>query len=177
MMTLLMLGGIFVLILVLVGVFAMLTGGDDEGEDTKEKQKTVYKYTAKKFFLTASEHEFYNVLGQAVGKDYRIFAQVHLPTIIEHKIVGQNWKAAFSHINQKSVDFVLCDKDNISPVLAIELDDKSHERPDRVERDIVVERILQQAGVPLLRIEHSRRMDQTNLLAQINALLGNGSIK
>ncbi|MDB5237924.1 MAG: hypothetical protein JWM46_194 [Candidatus Kaiserbacteria bacterium] len=106
--------------------------------------------------MTNAEMTFYNSLGQAVGKDYRIFAQVHLPTIVDHKVPGQNWKPAFSHINGKSVDFVLCDKDTLSTVLAIELDDKTHERPDRVERDTEVERILKQVGVPLLRIENGR---------------------
>lgn len=36
-------------------------------------------------------------------------------------------------------------------MLAIELDDKSHEREDRIERDSEVERMLQEAGMPLVR--------------------------
>ena len=121
-------------------------------EVTEEKAK--YRYNRKNFFLTRAEHECYDALIEAVGQEYRIFAQVHLPTLVDHTIRGQDWRAALAHINRKSVDFVLCDKPYLSPKLAIELDDKSHERPDRQERDREVERILHQAGVPLLRLEN-----------------------
>ena len=54
-------------------------------------------------------------------------------------------------MDRKSVDFVFCDKDYCRPLLAIELDDYSHNREDRKIRDAEVERILQQAQLPLLR--------------------------
>jgi very-short-patch-repair endonuclease len=119
-----------------------------------EKEKAKYQYNRKQFFLTRAEHECYDTLVAAVGNEYHIFAQVHLPTLLDNKVVGQDWRAALAHINRKSVDFVLCDKAYLSPKLAIELDDKTHEQPDRQERDKEVERILSDAGVPLLRLEN-----------------------
>src|SRR3989344_3033117 len=80
-----------------------------------------YKYKRKGFFLTRAEHECFDALVAAIGNDYLIFAQVHLPTLLDNKVVGQNWRAALAHINRKSVDFVLCDKAYLSPKLAIEL--------------------------------------------------------
>lgn len=59
----------------------------------------------------------------------------------------------------------LCDKIYISPVLAIELDDKTHELPERQERDTEVERILKNAGVPLLRIQNGDQFD-TNVISE-----------
>ena len=95
---------------------------------------------------------------------------MHLPTLIDNKVVGQNWRAAFRHINGKSVDFVLCDKAYISPKLAIELDDKTHERPERQERDVEVERILQEAGVPLLRLENHGKFNAEQLSVKVKEL-------
>lgn len=103
--------------------------------------------------MTQSEKICFDNLIKAVGDKYYIFPQIHLPTILDQKIVGQNWYGAFRHIDEKSVDFILCDKTNLSPILAIELDDKSHGRPDRQERDREVERILKGANVPLLRLQ------------------------
>ena len=120
----------------------------------EEEKKSVYRYERKKFFMTRAEHEFFNVLTNIVSEHYYVFPQAHLPSILEHKIVGQYYKAALSHINQKSVDYVLCDKEYLSPKLVIELDDKTHEKEDRKERDIEVERILKEAGLPLLRIDN-----------------------
>jgi very-short-patch-repair endonuclease len=124
---------------------------NEKGDKKEEKKKPLYKYTRKNFLISRPEHEFFDILVEILGNKYNIFTQVHLPTILEHKVVGQNWKGAFSHINGKSVDFVICDKAYIKPLLAIELDDKSHEREDRIERDSEVERMLQEAGMPLVR--------------------------
>jgi very-short-patch-repair endonuclease len=134
------------------------------------KEKARYQYTRKSFFLTRAEHECYDALVAAVGSDYFIFAQVHLPTIVDNKVKGQHWRGAFRHISEKSVDFVLCDKVYISPKLAIELDDKTHARPERQERDREVERILQGAGV-LLRFENRGRFSVSELAQKVANVL------
>lgn len=142
----------YILIGVVVGValvIKFISNNSDEKEEVKKKP--LYKYNRKDFLITRPEHEFFDILIEILGNKYHVFTQVHLPTILEHKIKGQTWKAAFSHINGKSVDFVICDKLYIKPLLAIELDDKSHDRLDRIERDSEVERMLQEAGMPLLR--------------------------
>lgn len=164
-MNLYILAGIIIALAIGLAVLkAVVEGGD-------EREKPKYRYTRKQFFLTRAEHECYDALITAVGDKYHVFAQVHLPTILDNKVKGQDWRAALAHINRKSVDFVLCDKAYISPKLAIELDDKSHERPDRQERDKEVERILADAGLPLLRVENKGRFDPIELGQRINEFL------
>jgi very-short-patch-repair endonuclease len=136
-------------IIIAIGLVIKLFTNDSEYKEGKKK--SIYKYKRKDFLISRPEHEFFDILVEVVGKQYQVFTQVHLPTILDHKITGQSWKGAFSHINGKSVDFVICDKAYIKPLLAIELDDRSHERSDRIERDSEVERMLQEAGMPLLR--------------------------
>lgn len=138
-------------VIVTIGLLVKLFTNDSSGKVSK---KTPYKYTKQNFLISRPEHEFFNILVELFSDQYHIFTQVHLPTIIDHKVPGQDWKPAFSHINGKSVDFVICDKTYIKPLLAIELDDKSHERQDRIERDSEVERMLQEAGMPLIRFEN-----------------------
>lgn len=147
------------------------------GKVSKDIGKKGYKYKKKDFFMSRAEHECYDALMIAVGDKYYVFPQVHLPTLIDNKVVGQNWKGAFSHISQKSVDFVLCDKSYISPKLAIELDDKTHERQDRIDRDGEVERIFKDARLPLLRLENRGRFNPTELLEKISTILNNADGK
>ncbi len=73
---------------VALAVFQVMFEGDKE-----EKKK--YEYKRRNFVMTRAEHECFDALTRAVGNDYLIFAQVHLPTLIDNKVVGQNWKAAF----------------------------------------------------------------------------------
>lgn len=109
-------------------VAALLIKYFQKPQDEQDYSKKGYQYKKKDFFLTRAEHECYDALVSAVGRNYYIFPQAHLSSIVDNKVVGQNWKAAFRHINGKSVDFVLCDKAYIAPRLAIELDDRTHGR-------------------------------------------------
>lgn len=154
-------------IIVVFMVIAMARPLFEAGPAEKKK----YQYKRKNFFLTRAEHECFDALVAAVGNDYHIFAQVHLPTLLDHKVTGQNWRGALSHVSQKSVDFVLCDKKYISAQIAIELDDKTHERPDRQERDEEVERILKGAGIPLLRIENHGSFNASDLAQKVTVVL------
>ncbi|MES2224289.1 MAG: DUF2726 domain-containing protein [Patescibacteria group bacterium] len=138
---------------------------------SKDNKEPKYFYKQKNFFMSRAEHECYDALVLAVGEKYHIFPQVHLPSIIDNKVVGQNWKGAFRHISQKSVDFVLCDKSYISPKLAIELDDRTHERQDRKDRDGEVERMLKNAGLPLLRLQNQGKFNPKELSDKINECL------
>jgi hypothetical protein len=98
-------------------------------ETSKRKHKSAvkYRYGRKDFFMNRAEHEFFDILIDELEGKYYVFPQVHLSTILEHRIQGQDWRAAFGWINSKSVDFVICDKVYIKPLLAIELDGRSHE--------------------------------------------------
>ncbi len=173
MTNLIILAVVAVMLAVLLSFLKEKFGDEGEGGGS-EKEKAKYSYTRKQFFMNRAEHEFYDVLVGAIGDQYYVFAQVHLPTVLEHSIKGQNWNAAFRHINGKSVDFVLCDKAYISPKLAIELDGRSHEREDRQLRDVEVERIFKQAGLPLLRLENHGTPNPVELKQKIAEILRQG---
>lgn len=114
-----------------------------------------YHYRRKTYLITKHEHELFSRLHEIYGGNYYIFPQVHLSTILDHKIHGQNWQGALSVINRKSVDFVICDKIYLRPLVAIELDDWTHGLEDRKSRDNLVETIFAQADMPLVRFESS----------------------
>ncbi len=143
---------IFIIIIVVVAFVFRKYLPEIFSEISKNKvSKPNYRYNKKSFLITRAEHEFFDILVEVLGNQYYVFPQIHLIDMLDNKVVGQNWKGAFSHINQKSVDYVICDKAYIKPLLAIELDDRSHEREDRKDRDGNVEQILKDAGMPLLR--------------------------
>lgn len=127
---------------------------------TKEIKKTTYNYQAKQCYMTKSESDFFRLLNNVAGDRYLIFPQAHLSAILDEKVKGQNWKAAFRHINGKSVDYVLCDKQTLKPIYAVELDDYTHNYLNRQERDREVERMLQCAGIPLVRFSDVNNLNE-----------------
>lgn len=117
-----------------------------------EKNFINYQYSRKECFMTEAERNFFSILSQTFQGQYYVFPQVHLSTILEINHEGNaSRKASFRHINQKSVDFVFCDKQNVRPLVAIELDDWSHHKQSRQKRDAEVERIFADADLPLVR--------------------------
>lgn len=113
--------------------------------------KVLFNYRRKDIIMTLAERDFFKLLENVAGDRYFVFPQVHLSAIIDHKIPGQNWRAAFRHINEKSVDFVLCSKTDLKPMYAVELDDRSHDSNIRQKRDEEVERIFKAIDLPLIR--------------------------
>ena len=138
------------------------------------KEAAIYSYGRKDFLMTKAENDFFNVLKVLLQDRYQIFPQVHLTALLdEKKVKGQNWKAAFRHINGKSVDFVVCDKTYARPLLAIELDDFSHDAEDRRSRDAEVERIFDNAHMPLLRFRDYKTMSREEIATQVEGALQN----
>ena len=125
--------------------------------------KPKFQYARKDFIMTRAEHECYAALVAEMGASYYFFPQIHLDAIVYPKNTRNDRLYAFRHINQKSVDFVACSKKDLRPLFAIELDDRTHNLPKRIERDKEVERILHGAGMPLIRIENRGRFDQKEL--------------
>lgn len=164
----------FIILMGFVGFAIILKNKLSGEENISPKLKPEYKYGPKQFFMTRAENMFYQSLVQTMGNDYAIFAQVHLPTIVDGNITGQNWKAARSRIDRKSVDFVLCDKQYLKPKLAIEFDDRTHERSERRTRDEFVEEVLRMAKLPLLRIKYSENISGAELINKINEKLTTG---
>lgn len=107
--------------------------------------------------LTKNELSFYEVLRSAMY-DYVVFAKVRLADLIDADKRHRNGQADFSRILAKHIDFVVCDDDS-KPVIAIEVDDKSHQRPDRTARDSDVDRLFQAIGFPLIRLPAQETYD------------------
>ena len=101
-----------------------------------------YAYQRKWNLITKSELKFFQLLLKVVDSYYYVIPQVHLSTLFQHKVWGQNWRAALSRIQRKSVDYVICCRQKLVPICAIELDDLSHQKEDRKKRDKVVEDIF-----------------------------------
>jgi very-short-patch-repair endonuclease len=133
----------------------------------RSKSPTIYRYGRKDFFMNRAEHEFFDILNDVVGSSYYVFPQVHLSTILEHRIKGQDWRAAFRRINGKSVDFVICDKAYIKPLLAIELDGRSHDIEAVRQRDADVEHIFERADLRLLRFANHGIPDREEVKRRI----------
>ena len=117
----------------------------------RESKVPSYPYRASERFLSTGEYSFYMVAKKVLTDRFLICPQVPLSAIFFIN-VRKNYTSAFNRIARKRIDYLVCDGLTVKPLFGIELDDKSHQRADRIERDIFVENVFEASGVPLIRV-------------------------
>ena len=134
------------------------------------RRQVAYRLTD---FMSPAERAFFSVLDQAAGDDWRVFAKVRIADVLTPSkgLNRSRWQSAFNAISAKHFDFVLCDPADVATKLAVELDDKSHDRPSRRRRDRLVEAACVSAGLPLLRVKAARTYAVAEIRTQIQDLL------
>lgn len=153
------LGALFVLI-ILISIF----GHYQAAENPPEGAKKVIFYRRNSNFLSRAEKAFFHVL-QPLAAEHQciVFAKVRLEDIVWVAPHVRNRFAMRNRIKSRHIDFVLCRVKDVQPILAIELDDSSHESFKANMSDVVKNEILQQAGMPLLRVRAASQYDAAQL--------------
>ncbi len=123
-------------------------------------------FSKKDFLLTKAERSFYEVLLKAASGDVAVFPKVRLADLVWIRSGTSQRQGLLNRVVAKHVDFLLCATPLLKPILAVELDDASHQAERRRERDEVVNAVLQAAGLPLLRIP-ARRAYQPGDIAEM----------
>lgn len=159
----------FLTIFVIVAVFVVLIRFIKNLNPQEEYGRPSYKYSAKKYIMTSAEADCFERLERICGEKYYIFPQIQLSSLLNHKIKGQNWRAALSRIQRKTVDFVLVERATMRTAYAVELDDRTHDRADRVNRDSFVNQALNSSGIPLVRLRNINRMTDLDIVEAIRS--------
>lgn len=107
-------------------------------------------YRQRDDFLSAAELSFYRVLVNAVAGRAMVCPKVNLADVFFVILPHEN-QAYRNKIDRKHVDFLLCDPATMQPRCGIELDDSSHGRRDRQDRDQFVDEVFRVAQLHLLR--------------------------
>ena len=129
-------------------------------------------YLRRRFLLSRAEKYFYNVLRRIVDP-HTVLAKVRLADLVEADERHRLWRSNFNRIQSKHIDFVICDA-ALCPIIAVELDDSSHQRAERKARDHDVDRILQIASLPILRVPARRTYDDDEIEKQLLAKIRTG---
>ena len=120
-------------------------------------------------FVSGAEADFFRVLRAVVGDRGYVLAQVSLGRLLYfpgNNATNPGRLRWWNKVCQRSVDFLVCDPATLKPLLAIELDEPSHDAPKRQARDEEVHGLLKAAGLVALRVRTRRNYD-TRVLADL----------
>ena len=128
------------------------------------RKKREPHYYLKDTLVTSSEMQYFRILDAYFGKDYRILPQVNLASVIDKE--GGGFRTELF----RNVDFGIFDYE-FRPILLIEINDNSHFRKDRMERDEAVALILKKAHVPLVTFWTKDGIDAKQIYNEIRKYL------
>lgn len=130
-------------------------------------------YRLRDDFLSKAELAFYRALCSATGERAVVLTKVNLADVFFVSRPDQS-VAYRNKIDRKHVDFLLCEPASMRPIVGVELDDSTHQRPDRQERDHFVDSVFDTAGLPLLHVPVRAAISISYLSDLLEPHLGQG---
>ena len=116
------------------------------GQAARATDQDKYLYEVQRTLMTQVEQEFYRALGLSVPEGYSVFPQVNLASFIRKTDDSKYRTELF-----RNVDFLITDA-RYSPKIIVEINDRTHLNNDRRERDEEVQKICEEAGIPILKL-------------------------
>lgn len=135
------------------------------------REASVLPYRMRDDFLSPAEISFYRALCAAIGDGAMVCPKVNLADIFF--VVRPNENRAYRNkIDRKHVDFLLCNPTSMRPIAGVELDDASHQRADRQDRDGFIDSVFKAAGLPIIHVPVRRDYNVNELAALLMPYVG-----
>ena len=144
---------------------------DDLQDSSEEESREKWPYLRKNYLLSVAEKKFYFIVLEILENEYLLFAKVRISDLVYLPKYQTEKRHYWNKIQSKHVDFLICSKENVRPLLVIELDDSSHLKDDRILRDEFVDEIFKDADLPILHIKNSYNYNFEELQNEIISLL------
>lgn len=133
---------VLVVLVILAAVIKVFMAGE-----SKIVKLLYQKHTA---LFSADEQVFFKTLKEAMGDEYEIFGKIRATDIARPK--KGSAPDSLNPIAGRYFDFVLCDKNNLAVVCAIQLHDKTHPSQQAENLSNPLKTACQAISLPFVRI-------------------------
>lgn len=151
----------WILIIVIIVVVIVLL--------TSKKGPSQKGYRLNSPLFSKAERSFYGVLLTAVSQEHVLMGKVRVADVLlpEKGLNKSQWQTAFNKVALKHFDFILCEKDTLNVLAAIELDDKSHGSQKAKARDNFLNDACASAGFTIIRFSAKKTYQIAEIKEQI----------
>lgn len=123
--------------------------------------------------LTPSERALYRILcpiAETVGAE--VFAKVRLDDVIQVRKGAAKYEVHRSKVAACGIDFLLCDRQKLVPLLALQMDGIARGRTNREEHERFLMQALDAVGVPIFRVPARASYDVEEIGALVHEQVG-----
>ena len=141
------------LLLFLVSVLAGVT--------TRRRQRDAmdrFKYRPRKHLMVGTSKQCFQMLNDLFGQKFYVIPEVAISSLLSHKVGTQDRYAAYKFIENKSVDFVLCNKRTLRPICVVKLEDGvQNDAKDPGSAPEEMEKFFRSAHIPFIYLAKTQR--------------------
>lgn len=134
---------------------ALKDAGVRPGETERLMSEGAFWLRRGKLLTDRETHFFHELLRVTDAERWYLCPQVRVADIVRIAPAvrprSRTWWKLFSLVSKWHCDVVIVDRATFEVVAAVELDDRSHLKPARRRRDILLNEVMRQADIPLLR--------------------------
>lgn len=121
-----------------------------------ERSHVFAAYRKKERVLSNSEQDFFIKIEKILGAEYILLSKVRIEDFVmlgEKNIFNNHHRWGLrNRIKSRHVDFLICDTSTTKPLLAIELDGKSHLSFKQQKRDDFIDKLYQTIELPVKHV-------------------------
>jgi hypothetical protein len=163
----------FIILCIIIALAYFVKPSTHTKQPTKAPVKRKIFQKRDYFFRSAKERSLYIKLLSIVDKtQYAVFSQVRLADLVRTPFKGSGYDKVYLKTLPYHVDFVICRKPEYKIYLAIELDGPHHSTAKQIERDIFKSRVLEEAGIPLIRFRVEENLTTETIQNRIRSYIG-----
>lgn len=139
-------------------------------KNNKNTTTTTNKRYESKSLLTNYEKYFYDTISNEFSNMYYIMPQVNLASIVNK---FKDFPTQYQNELYRNIDIGIFDKTSMTPLLLIEINDKTHNNKNRIERDNKVKKICNVANIPLITFYSNYPNKKEYIIKRIKETLNN----
>lgn len=142
------------------------------------QRRKLYFPNKKRIFEYPSEELLDSIIRRVLSKDEftKLKVYYHYPLRLLLKEVSHLSKTEIVYVTNPNthVDFLIYDNMDKKPILAVEVDGYAFHKPGtrQHERDLMKDKILKQAGIPILRLMTNESNEESRLIQMLQQVLG-----
>ena len=138
---------------------------------SKLRFRSIPHYERRGHFLGKREIAAYHVLRQVFDEDISVCPKVRLAELVTKFKPKENEVQHWSKVQLEKIDFLVCAGPTIEPLLAIKLVTNSNIEKRRTRGRDAFEDVLQDIGLPLLRMKARNRYKKDEVARMINIII------
>lgn len=156
---------VFILVIIFVKLISLTSrkgniGTKESSDDSQTTNETGTitpepDYRKKICVMNKSERQMYKILQSILDNKFIVLSKVRIEDFVDINQDNLPWgerQGLRGKIKSRHVDFLICEMETTKPLMAIEVDGKSHRSLKRQERDRFIHNLYEEIGLPLVKV-------------------------